>query len=59
MQMNPALGGVGAHNACFANDNVNLIIEGDTAHTMEMDIYLPVGMPTGGGLQIFGQDRTN
>ncbi len=59
MQMNPALGAAGGHNACFANESVNFIIEGDTAHTLQMDVYLPADLPTGGGLQIFAQDRTN
>lgn len=59
MQMNPALGAAGNHNACFDNENVNLVIQGDTAHTIQIDVYLPADIPTGGGLQIFGQDKVN
>ncbi len=59
MQLNPALGATGSHNAAFDNENVNLINEGDTAHTLQIDVYLPAGMPTGGGIQIFGQTRNN
>jgi len=46
MQMNPALGAAGGHNACFANESVSFIIQGDTAHTLQMDVYLPADLPT-------------
>jgi hypothetical protein len=59
MQIDAAMGAAGDHKAAFANENINIIIEGDTAHTLSMDVYLPADIPQDAGCQIFAQDRVN
>jgi|GEM_PF-1649164 len=57
MQIDASLGASGAHKAAFANEGFSVIIEGDTAHTLSIDVYLPADIPQDAGLQIFGQDH--
>jgi hypothetical protein len=57
MLLDASAGTSGNHKGAFANSNLNIIIEGDTAHTIKMDVYLPDDFPADGALQFFAQDR--
>jgi hypothetical protein len=57
MMLDAAAGASGSHKGAFANSNLNVIIEGDTAHTIKLDVYLPDDFPADGALQFFVQDR--
>lgn len=50
-------GGNGDRKAAFANEQVVVVVEEETATALSLDIYLPADLPGDTYIQIFGQDR--